>query len=48
MSKNDYPPDFTLPAPGSTELAALRGAGHGLLELGIREVDTVPPAEFAR
>jgi hypothetical protein len=48
MSKNDWPPDITFPAPGSADLAALRGAGHGLLELGIREVGTDPPAAFAR
>ena len=29
------------------EVAFERGAGHGLLELGIREVGTALPAEFA-
>ena len=39
----------TLPSdlPGRLESAFARGAGHGLLELGLREVSTAMPAEFA-
>ncbi len=39
----------TLPAGLSARLSAAfdRGVGHGLLELGLREVDTALPAEFA-
>jgi hypothetical protein len=39
----------TLPANLRERLEAAfeRGAGHGLLELGIREVGTALPAEFA-
>jgi hypothetical protein len=45
------PTDEARTLPGNLqerlEAAFERGAGHGLLELGIREVGTALPAEFA-